>query len=55
MKNPNRVTVKKNQDSGEWMAVVYKDGKRDEAATYYTDCEQDAKDTAADMRARLGL
>lgn len=50
---PDRITVKK--EDGEWIAVVYRNGKRDEACTYYSggddaEAKDDAERTANAMR-----
>lgn len=39
--------LRRKSSTNEWMVVAYDDGKRNEAATYYTDDKQDAKDALA--------
>ncbi len=47
------IKIKKKQSTGEWLAIYYENGKRDEAKTYYTDDRQDTEDTAQFMIDRL--
>lgn len=49
--NPNRMVLKSNRDTDEWVVKVYIDGKYSDEHSYYTDDKADAEATMASMKA----
>lgn len=47
-----RIRIRKDSETDEWLVVWLTDGKRNEAKTYYTDEREDAIDTARTMLSR---
>lgn len=49
------IRIKRDSDTGEWMAAVYVNGKFNDDKTYYTDDQKDARDTGKHMSEQMGI